>query len=415
MRRLLAAVVHNWPLKVAAVGLAVLLYVALALSQNSKDWRGQVLIDVRNQPAGAVLVDAVQYVTSIRYFAPVDAASRVTGDTFSAWIDLSAASPDASNDLLVQVTVTSRDPQVQVFEWSPRQVSIHLDPLRQKVVPVQVDRGAIPPGLQVRDPVVDTAQVTVSGTQSTVSQVVAAVARVRIDPSGVTIDQEVDLEPIDARGVGVGQVRLTPSSVRVKILVGSQLQSRTLPVNAIVTGTPATGYQLSSIDIDPVAVSVEGDVDTLAVLTRIDTQPLSVTGASTDISETVALVVPAGVDILGGPSIRIVAHIQAMTATRTFSVGMVLSGAQGDRAYALSTDQVLVTLGGSAADLAALQGDTLTVIVDVDGLGPGTHDVVVKTTLPAGISLVAIAPAKVTVTVGPVASPSAPAPASPVP
>jgi YbbR domain-containing protein len=415
VRRLLAAVVHNWPLKVAAVGLAVLLYVALALSQNSKDWRGQVLIDVRNQPAGAVLVDAVQYVTSIRYFAPVDAASRVTGDTFSAWIDLSAASPDASNDLLVQVTVTSRDPQVQVFEWSPRQVSIHLDPLRQKVVPVQVDRGAIPPGLQVRDPVVDTAQVTVSGTQSTVSQVVAAVARVRIDPSGVTIDQEVDLEPIDARGVGVGQVRLTPSSVRVKILVGSQLQSRTLPVNAIVTGTPATGYQLSSIDIDPVAVSVEGDVDTLAVLTRIDTQPLSVTGASTDISETVALVVPAGVDILGGPSIRIVAHIQAMTATRTFSVGMVLSGAQGDRAYALSTDQVLVTLGGSAADLAALQGDTLTVIVDVDGLGPGTHDVVVKTTLPAGISLVAIAPAKVTVTVGPVASPSAPAPASPVP
>ena len=95
MRRLVAAVVHNWPLKVAAIGLAVLLYVALALSQNSKDWRGQVLIDVRNQPAGAVLVNAVQYVTSIRYFAPVDVAGRVTGDSFSASIDLSAASPDS--------------------------------------------------------------------------------------------------------------------------------------------------------------------------------------------------------------------------------------------------------------------------------------------------------------------------------
>ena len=77
--------------------------------------------------------------------------------------------------------------------------------------------------------------------------------------------------------------------------------------------------------------------------------------------------------MLGISSVRITATIEATQATRTFSVGIVLSGAQADRTYGLSTDQVLVTLGGTASALASLQGDELVVTADVDGLGAGTH------------------------------------------
>lgn len=406
MRRTLRLIAHNWPLKLAAIGFATLLYVVLVLSQNSNDWRGQVPIEVRNQPASAVLLGGIQYVTSIRYFAPVDVANRVTGDMFSAWIDLSTATADTTSDVVVTVNVTSPDPQVQVLDWSPRRISVRLDPLRQKLVPVQVDRGTVPAGLEIREPIVDTTQVTVSGTQSAVSQVVAAVARVRIDPSGVSIDQEVDLAAIDARGETVGQVRLDPSSVRVRILVGSQLQSRSLPVNAIVTGTPAAGYTLTSVDVAPLAVTVEGDITTIESLTKIDTQPLSVTGAASDVSGTVGLVVPAGVDVLGASTIFLTAHVASTTGTMTFSVGPVLFGAREDRTYTLSTDQVLVTLGGSTAALAAVQGSALVLTADVDGLGPGVHEVALQATLPAGLTVVAISPPKIAVTVAALATPS---------
>ena len=57
MRRLLAIVVHNWPLKVAAVGLAMLLYVGLVFAQNSREWRGQVPIEIRNLPHGVKVMD----------------------------------------------------------------------------------------------------------------------------------------------------------------------------------------------------------------------------------------------------------------------------------------------------------------------------------------------------------------------
>jgi YbbR domain-containing protein len=413
--RALSIIVHNWPLKVAAVVLASLLYTGLVLSQNAKEWRGQVPIDVRNQPGQAVLLGGVQYVTSIRYFAPVDVANRVGSDTFKAWIDLASTTPDSSNDIVVKVNVNSPDPQVQVIDWSPRQIAVRLDPKTSKLVPVQVDYGPAPPGLTVRTPIVDTPQVTVSGTQSAVSQVVAAIARVRIDPSGLKVDQQVDLIAVDIRNVEVGPVGLQPSSVHVTILVGNQLTSRTIPINAIVTGTPAIGYELTSVSLDTATVTLEGDADILQSLIKIDTLPLSITGARTNVTGSLGLVLPQGVDVLGLSTVRITATISATQATRTFSVGIVLSGAQSDRTYALSTDQVLVTLGGTTASLATLQGDALVVTADVDGLGAGTHLIALRTTLPAGITMLAVSPPKVTVTITAAQSPSPEPPPSPSP
>ena len=400
MRRLLAIVVHNWPLKLAAVGLASLLYVGLVLAQNSKEWRGQVPIEVRNQPASAVCTGCVQYVTSIRYFAPLEAAARVSGESFTAWIDLSTATPDAADDAMVRVNVISADPQIQPFEWTPRQISVHLDPLRTKVMAVSVDKGSVPADLEIREPVVDPAQVSVSGTQSSVSQVVAVLARVRIDQAGLSIDQQVELVAVDGRGEQVNQVRLEPASVRVRIVIGNQLQSRSLPVNPVVAGTPAAGFDIASVTVDPLVVSVEGDPAKLSALTRIDTMPVSVTGATSDVTASVGLIVPAGIELLGVDRVTVTARLNATTGTRTFTAGPVLSGARDDRTYSLSTDQVLVTVGGGSAALATLSGDNLVVTADVAALNPGVHVVQLKATLPAGLTLVAISPPTLTVTVG---------------
>jgi YbbR domain-containing protein len=400
VRRLLAIVVHNWPLKLAAVGLASLLYVGLVLAQNSKEWRGQVPIEVRNQPAGAVCTGCVQYVTSIRYLAPLDAAGRVSGESFKAWIDLSTATPDAADDAVVRVNVTSPDPQIQPFEWTPRQISVHLDPLRTKVMAVSVDKGSVPADLEIREPVVDPAQVSVSGTQSSVSQVVAVLARVRIDQAGLSIDQQVELVAVDGRGEQVNQVRLEPASVRVRIVIGNQMQSRSLPVNPVVAGTPAAGFDIASVTVDPLVVSVEGDPAKLSALTRIDTMPVSVTGATSDVTASVGLIVAPGIELLGVDRVTVTARLNATTGTRTFTAGPVLSGARDDRTYSLSTDQVLVTVGGGSAALATLSGDNLVVTADVAGLNPGVHAIQLKATLPAGLTLVAISPPTLTVTVG---------------
>ena len=96
-----------------------------------------------------------------------------------------------------------------------------------------------------------------------------------------------------------------------------------------------------------------------------------------------------------------------MTATRTFSAGLQLIGAGRGLSYALDTDRVLVTLGGSVADLDRLSGIALVVDLDVTGLQPGTERVAIRLNLPTGVALVSATPGTVVVTItAPTPSPS---------
>ena len=153
-------------------------------------------------------------------------------------------------------------------------------------------------------------------------------------------------------------------------------------------------------------------------LTRVDTVPIPMTGVSANETVSVALALPAGVVAVGSEPISVTITIRPVTATRTFNAGLRLLGSSGVLTYTLSVDRVLVTIGGSTADLDRLSAATLVVDLDVTGLKPGVHEVPVTANLPAGMTLVAASPPKVTVTISepsPSASPAgstAPAPSA---
>ena len=93
MTRLTGLITHNWPLKLAAIALATVLYAGLALSQNARVWPGRVPIETVNQPTGAFLLENLGDVTTIRYYAPADVAARISSGDFQALVDLSSVTP----------------------------------------------------------------------------------------------------------------------------------------------------------------------------------------------------------------------------------------------------------------------------------------------------------------------------------
>jgi len=204
----------------------------------------------------------------------------------------------------------------------------------------------------------------------------------------------------------VRPVDIKPPAVHVTIPVLSDAESKTLPVNAVLVGTPASGFQVAGVSVEPVAVSISGDADALATLDRIDTVPVSVAGRTNDVTQIAGLDLPEGVTTLGVSTVTIRVTIAPLTETRTYAAGIVLQGAAEDRTYLLSTDRVSVVLGGTAAALDGLDPSSFTVFVDVAGLGPGEHEVPVNATLPADVALVSASPASVIVTVGAPASSS---------
>ena len=407
MSRFVRRLVHNWPLKLAATGLAVLLYAGVVLSQNTQTYSGAIKVDPVGQPSGTVLLSPPPPVTLVRYFAPPD-VNPVAG-TFIASVDLSDVDPQAG-PTSVAVTVRSADPRITVLGSEPAFVSIRLEKLTSKSVPVRVALGPLASGLDLGETAVVPTSATVSGPESAVVQVAAVRADVVIDPGGLDFDADVPLIPVDGVGNAIRPIDVSPANARVTIPVYTDRQSRSLPVSPVVIGTPAAGFEISSVAVVPAVVTVEGDADQLAKLTQLDTKPVSVAGASSDLSVSVALDTPTGVVPLGSDSVRVTVTFRAVTATRTFSAGLRLVGAKPDLTYRLSTDSVLLTIGGSTADLDRLTGATIVADLDVSQLGPGATDVPVTVALPTGLTLVASSPPNVTVEVAASASPG-PSPA----
>lgn len=412
MKRIVRFFVHNWPLKLAAIGLATLLYGGLVLSQTTQDFTGNVPIQISNASADVIVLSNPGSVTRVRYVAPPDLGLRIDSTTFRAEVDLAGVKPTGDR-VSMNVTVEAVDPRIQVLDFEPRAIVLTLDRVGTKAVPIRaVLFGPVPSGLDTGEPSVEGTTATVSGPQSVVELVTEVQARIVVDASGIDVNQLVSLLPVDSNGEVLSPVDVEPAQVRVRVPVFTDRRSKTLPVTPNVVGTPAAGFEVASVEVDPPVVSVEGDANDLAGLDRADTQPISVTGASSQVTQIVALALPDGVQALGSRTVQVTIKLRPVTGTRTFEAGLTLLGARPDLIYALSTDRLLVTIGGSLADLDRLSGVTLVLTADVTGLEVGSHSVAVSANLATGLTLLGASPNPIEVTV------SSPAPSpgtSPVP
>jgi YbbR domain-containing protein len=409
MTRALRIVTHNWPLKLGAIALATLLYGGLVVSQNTDAFPGSVQIGIENPPSDAIVLSQLGSVNRIRYVAPPDLGLRIDSSSFKAFVDLAGVVP-TGEPISLDVSVEAVNKSVQVLDFEPKKIIVTVDRKGTKTVPVRVQLGPVPTGLDVGDPALDMQSVTVSGPQSIVDNVTEAQAPVTIDASGIDIDELVSLVAVDDKGTELGvdsRIEIDPPRVRVQVQVFTDRRSKALPVTPNVVGTPAAGFEVASIEVDPPVVSVQGDANDLAPLDRADTQPVSISGASSAVTQDVAFELPAGVQALDTKVVKVTVKLRPVTATRTFEAGLVVVGAQPDRNYALSTDRVLVTIGGSIAELDRLSGTSIVLAVDVSGLETGTHDVTATANLTTGLTLISASPNPIKVTV----STPAPSPA----
>jgi YbbR domain-containing protein len=404
VRRLLGFVVNNWPLKLAAILLATLLYAGLVLSQNSRTWPGPIPINVVNQPTSAFIVGELGNVTNVRYFAPTSVADHVSSAGFSATIDLAHVTVDAAQPVLANVQLKGPD-GVNIIDYTPRQIYVQLDPLATRTVPVRVSHGIVPDGLQIGVTQVSQESATVSGPSSVVTQVVAAEARVQIQSSGIDVDQLVDLVPVDGRDEVLSPVEINPTSVRVRIPVGSPVTTKSLPVDVTVTGIPADGFTVGTITPNPPVATVTGEGSTLSGLTTVETAAVDITGASTTVSKSVGLTLPDGVTGVGDQTINVTVTLRPTDSSRNFTAGVVVVGSDPARTYSVAVPNVVVTLGGGDQALNAVDASSFAASVDVSGLGSGQHDVDVHAVAPAGLKIIAISPAQVAVFVGDLATP----------
>jgi YbbR domain-containing protein len=411
--------VRNWHLKLAAVALATILYTGLVYSGSFADRtvRG-VPIRVVDQPTTAVNIG--------RPLDTVDVGYRVSRDQPSPTVDSFAASVDVSKyDMQragepqsLPLKVTALVSGIEVLDWTPSQVQVTLDTLDTKTVPVVVDRGTVPPGLEISTPRVTPEQVQIRGPSSRVSQVVRAMAYVSIDSSGIGFSREVDLSAVDVDGQRVESIQLTPNSARVDIRVNAVETSKTVPVRPQLNGSPATGSVIESVEVEPATVTLRGTPAALSAVNDVATEAISVDGLGESKSYTVKLQLPkdALLATAAEATATVGVSIAPATGSRTFVSAVRCRNVTAGTACLPRLGQVAITLSGQVAALDNLNAADLALVLDVSGLGPGTQDVTgVVTGVPDGVELVSASPATVSVVIQAPSTPRPSASATPSP
>lgn len=393
---------RNWHLKVSAVLLAMVLYTGLVFSGSFSEDRVQLTIGITGQPADTAVLSGTPGAVDVTYRAPNDVTGTLSTDSFRATVDLSNYDMDQAPDpQILPVEVVSLVEGVEIVRREPSTVTVEIDELVTKRVPVVIDYGDVPETLEVGEPITSDEEVEVRGASTLVERVDRAVGRVLIDESGIRVERTVTLEAVDIGGQPVPNVALNPETVNVEIDVEAVETNRTVAVRPQITGTPAPGFALASLSVEPTTVTIRGLPDVLTGMEEILTETVDLTGLSAGEAFEVELLVPEGIRVLEPAEevATVTVGIDPSVSSRTFVVGVICQGA-GENACLPGLEQVAVTVSGPGSAFAALSAADVTPIIDVSGLDPGSYSLAPTIAgLPAGVTLEGVSPGAVPVTV----------------
>ena len=110
---------------------------------------------------------------------------------------------------------------------------------------------------------------------------------------------------------------VSPPTAHIRMGFGACPRAKTLIVSADVKGILPAPYRFGSIEITPPTVTAEGRAEKLAPVGSLTTQPIDVSGATTDIVRRVEPIVPAGVTLTPRGPITVTIHILAPAVPQT--------------------------------------------------------------------------------------------------
>jgi len=173
-----------------------------------------------------------------------------------------------------------------------------------------------------------------------------------------------------------------------------------------VVGQVAPGYWISSITVEPSAVTLIGSPDALAELAGfVETNSVDVGEAEEQVTERVTLNLPAGVSLVpvgdsGGEGVQVTVEVAAAMGGRTLQRWVEVQGLAPGLQAQPSPEWVDVILSGPLSQLQALRPQQVRVMLDLFDLGAGTHKVQPTVIVPEGLKVASIVPDTIEVEVG---------------
>ena len=335
-----------------------------------------VALELVGQDPSLVITGDVPKDVRITVRAPESVWNQVTArpDSVRAILDLSGLTAGVHR-ISPQIQIDARP--ARVVTVNPASFNITLEPLETRSLTLQTTISGQPAiGYQAGELKLAPEEVLVSGPASGVAR--ATRARVVVSMAGIreSIDQDYPVDVVDQNNTTLTAVSVQPETAHVSIPVIRQGGFRDMAVKVVVRGQVAAGYRLDSISVFPPVVTVySSDPDLVSRLPGVvETQPLDLNGASSNLNLRVSLLLPSGISVVGQQTVLIQAGISPMQSSFTLSGQAVqVQGLPDGMEAQVSPATVDVILSGPIPILDTLRRQDVQVTVDVTGLSTGSY------------------------------------------
>lgn len=285
---------RNTRLKAVASGLAIISWAAVVYAANPPESRTvtvKVPQDSQSLPAKYTLVRPIADL-AIRVQGTREHVNAFDPSSLTVSVDFHSIQHPGLQSL--PVSIVNRDSNVDL-DNPPATVDADVDLLDTASVQVTIVHKVNPPaGYSVAAESASPDHVTVIGPQRELRSV-QAVVEVDLGNRKTNLTRELNVTIRDNTGHTVGDVGVQQPTVTVTITIKPEATMRTSAVLPKFTGTAAGGFFVDGISANPGLVVLNGPQDILNSLDSVPTEPISVSGVTTDRFVTVHLQLPAGV------------------------------------------------------------------------------------------------------------------------
>jgi len=336
---------------------------------------------------------------NVRISGRTSIVNNVTRDDIKATVDLSKLS-DITGAVPVDVSC-DRYPGVDVStEGSSGILRIEIEDTMEKSLKVQVQTsGSAADGKYIGAGSATPNLITISGPKSVVGKVAGAVVRVAVNEGNSTdILTNSSVELVDSNGseISNSSLKLSESDISVKIPI---YNTKTVPVNLEITGSPPQGYSVISSDYEPKQVTIAGPDDALAKISSVVLKNYDISGSTGKVEKSLVVSdnlkgsLPDGVSIVDTTTAVALAVDIEKSGEETYSVPadqIKLTGSSSDLSYTVtgeSTDTIPVIVNSTEKLLSQLTADNISGDIDVSGLKAGEYDLKVNVELAEGYTI----------------------------
>ncbi|MCR4834343.1 MAG: hypothetical protein K5900_12280 [Butyrivibrio sp.] len=407
----------NWGLKLASVVFAAILWFLITnindpvVSQTFYD----VPVTIKNTSLitenGQVyeVLDDTDVISTVKVYAPRTAIDSLSKDNIVATADV--ANMTSNYTIAISLSTNKYSNEIESITGSIDTVKLDVEDKATKTLALTATTsGTLEDGYIVGTVSTEQNLIRVSGPESIVSQIKSAV--VDVDVTGFTsnIGTDADIKLYDEEGnvISEGNLTLNITSVRVNVTI---LETKRVPIVYTITGTPASGYQLTGvIDSTPETILIAGRSSALSEVDFIGVSDalLNVQGLTENLETTIDLTDYLPSNISFGDSdfngiVSVVVHIEE-TKSKTVDLDVssftISNVPEGYRVTIVTGEEEgdttqSITVSGLQAALDTATASTITGEIDMqefmdsrelDNLVAGTYSTSVDLTLPDGVS-----------------------------